>query len=137
MSGKDSVKRVADSLEKIVEVIQDPIAYYERIRKEYEEYLKETEVQIQAPAPLEQVKVEVTLSPQERQAILDATMKEIEEQMTELRSMFVDALSELPPSQLKKIGEHLKTGRKFKLRRRRDCLTLDFGKDDEEYWLHI
>ena len=53
------------------------------------------------------------------------------------RGFIVQALSELPGAELKKIGKHLKEGRKFKLRRRHGRIYLDFGFGDEYFYLRL
>ncbi|GAI76522.1 unnamed protein product, partial [marine sediment metagenome] len=72
-----------------------------------------------------------------RVEIMSKAVGEIEQQFDEFRGFIVQALSELPEEQLKKIGKHLEEGRKFKLRRRHGCIYLDFGFGDEDFYLKL
>lgn len=134
MAEEEQLKRIADSLEKISSIYDDPGAFMQRAYQQLVSTLG-TVVLPQLPAAIS--RVEVTLDSKEKEEIIRAATSEIEKQLGEFRVFVAQSLSELPESQLKRIGEHLKEGRKFKLRRRGGCIHLDFGIGDEEFYLKL
>lgn len=149
MATEKQLKRIADSMEKMTQFFDDPKPFMEKLAKGTYDALAAVNV----PVPhLPQVEggigtevraptitsVQVSLSKEERKAICEQAFTEIESQMTEFRGFIAQSLSELPDFQLKRLGELLAKGEKFKIRRRRgDCVTLDFGHGDDEFWLTI
>jgi len=136
MSQEEQLKRIADALEKVTDIYEHPEAYLERISQGVSQALGIAQAAIPSlPAAVQ--RVEITLSPEERAEIMSKAVSEIEQQFDEVRGFIVQALSELPEEQLKKIGKHLKEGRGFKLRRRLGCIYLDFGFGDEDFHLKL
>ncbi|MBA7653927.1 hypothetical protein ES703_61792 [subsurface metagenome] len=145
MSQEKELKRIADAFEKIAKIYEDPTAYLENLSQQISGAV--SRVQIPAPRPAEMgagpalpvsvTGVELKLSEEERKAICERAMADIEEQMTEFKGFIGQALSELPAGELKRIGELIKKGEKFKLRRRHGCIYLDFGHGDDDFHLRI
>ncbi len=144
MSQEKELKRIADAFEKIAKIYEDPTAYLESLSQGINQAV--SRVQIPAPRPVEGAGpalpvsvtgVELKLSEEERKAICERAMADIEEQMTEFKGFIGQALSELPAGELKRIGELIKKGEKFKLRRRHGCIYLDFGHGDDDFHLRI
>ena len=138
MSQEKELKRIADAFEKIVRVYEDPSAYMGQISQSVQQALSDTQVQLPAVEGAPQVTaIEVKLSPEQKEEICKKAMADFEEQMDEFKGFIGQALSELPESTLKRIGEHLAKGEKFKLRRRQGCIYLDFGYGDEDFYLRM
>lgn len=141
MSQEEDLKRIADAFEKIVAIYEHPEEYIQRIGQQVTQTLQGTAAQM-APLPAQVgaavvSEVAVTLAPEERKAICERAMADIEEQMTEFKGFIGQALSELPEGALKRIGELLKKGEKFKIRRRHGCIYLDFGHGDDDFYLKM
>lgn len=69
--------------------------------------------------------------------ICEKAMDDIESQMDEFKGFISQSLSELSEEQLKRIGDLMAKGEKFKLRRRKGCVYLDFGHGDEDFYLRM
>lgn len=150
MSQEKELKRIADAFEKILKIYEDPAAYIESVGRQVSQVMSGVGAQIPAP-PATQISavgaggppgvavtsVEVKLSEEERKAICEKAMADIEEQMTEFKGFISQALSELPEENLKRIGELMKSGKKFKLRRRHGCVYMDFGEGDDDFYLRM
>lgn len=136
MPQEKELKRVADALERIVHFYEHP---EELITQVYQETSRALSGISQAlpQLPSQVSKVEVTLSPEAKEEICKRAMADFEEQMAEFRGFIAQSLAELPEATLKRIGEHLKEGRKFKLRRKHGCIYLDFGFGDEDFYLRL
>ncbi|GAI65960.1 unnamed protein product [marine sediment metagenome] len=149
MSQEEQLKRIADSLEKVVKVYDDPQAFMEQVAQQTRDILAGTSIPLpvtpvegvsQAPqiaAGPQVAAIEVRLSPEEREEIVQKAMADFSEQMSEFKGFIGQALSELPERTLKRIGDLMKKGEKFKLRRRHGCIYLDFGHGDDDFWLRI
>ena len=141
MSQEKELKRIADAFEKVIDFYENPQAWMERISQGLSQVVGGIMPQIAAPpvegAPVAVSRVEVTIAPEEKEAILKQAMADIEEQMTEFKGFIGQALSELPEGQLKRMGELIKKGEKFKLRRRHGCIYLDFGHGDDDFYLRM
>lgn len=150
MSQEKELKRIADAFEKIIKIYEDPAAYIESVGRQVSQVMSGVGAQVPAPAPrpiaggtrvalpgAQVTSVEVKLSEEERKAICDQAMADIESQMTEFKGFISQALSELPEENLKRIGELMKKGEKFKLRRRHGCVYLDFGQGDDDFYLRM
>lgn len=143
MSQEEQLKRIADAFEKIVRVYENPAAYMGQVSRSIQQILSGTQVQLPAlPVEGEAVApqvtaIEVRLSPEQKDEICKKAMADIEEQMSEFKGFIGQALSELPEEQLKRIGELMKKGEKFKLRRRHGCIYLDFGHGDDDFYLRV
>lgn len=150
MSQEKELKRIADAFEKILKIYYNPTEYLESLIGQIGGAM--SQLNIPAPAaPTQQIgvgpaapgpgvavtAVEIRLSEEERKAICKQAMADIEGQMTEFKGFIGQALSELPEGQLKRIGELMKKGEKFKLRRRHGCVYLDFGQGDDDFYLRI
>lgn len=149
MATEKQLKRIADSLEKMTQFWDDPKPFLEKLAKGTYDAMAAVNLSVPAPpavvggvgtevrAPII-TSVQVSLSKEERKAICEQAFTEIESQMTEFRGFIAQSLSDLPDFQLKRLGELLAKGEKFKIRRRRgDCVTLDFGHGDDEFYLTI
>lgn len=144
MSEEHELKRIADSLKRIVHIYEHPEELVGKLYKNLSQTLSDVQAAMPAlpttvgPVMIGTARVEVVLPPEEKEKIIKALMGEIEGQLEDFRGFIAEALSELPEKQLKKIADHLKAGRKFKLRRRPpDCISLDFGYGDEEFQLRL
>lgn len=142
MSQEKQLKRIADSLEKVAKIYDDPHAYMEQLARQAQEILAGTNVTLptvpgEAGGGPVVTAIEVRLSPEEREEITQKAMADISEQMSEFKGFIGQALSELPEGTLKRIGDLMKKGEKFKLRRRHGCIYLDFGHGDDDFWLRI
>lgn len=136
MTQEKQLKRIADAIEKVMEIYEHPEAFMQRLSQGVGEALGS--VQAAMPAlPQAVSRVEISLEPQEKEEIINNVKAEIEQQLDEFRGFIAQSLSELPEAQLKTIGKHLKEGRKFKLRRRHGCIWLDFGYGDEDFYLRL
>lgn len=150
MSQEKELKRIADAFEKILKIYEDPEAYLEGLTQRIGDTMQRLNItppQLpiqgqpveggQAVAQITGAKVEVLLSAEERKAICEQAMADIEAQMTEFKGFIGQALSELPEGQLKRLGELMKKGEKFKLRRRHGCIYMDFGHGDDDFYLRM
>ena len=149
MSQEKELKRIADAFEKIAKIYDDPTAYLESLSQQISGAVSRVMPAI-APTPVQAVEggvplppgamitgVAVSLSEEERKAICERAMADIEEQMSEFKGFIGQALSELPEGTLKRMGELMKKGEKFKIRRRHGCVYLDFGHDDDDFYLRM
>ena len=141
MSQEKELKRIADALEKVIGFYENPQAWMEQISQGLSQVVSSVSPQIPASpvegAPVAVSRVEVTIASEEKEAILKQATADIEEQMTEFKGFIGQALSELSEGQLKRIGELMKKGEKFKLRRRHGCIYLDFGHGDDDFYLRM
>lgn len=150
MSEEKQLKRIADALEKSNKVFDNPEEFADRLSNVLQNVLS----RVNMPAPVlgapsvaigTQVtpdtvavtSVEVKLSEEERKAICEKAMADIEENMAEFKGFIGQAFSELPEPALKRIGELMEKGEKFKLRRRHGCIYLDFGHGDDDFYLRM
>lgn len=141
MSQKEDLKRIADAFDKIVAMYEHPEQWMQRVGQQVNQVLRDSSAQIPtlpAQAGVATVsEITVTLAAEERKAICEKAMADIEEQMTEFKGFIGQALSELPEASLKRIGELMQKGEKFKVRRRHGCIYLDFGSGDDDFHLNI
>jgi hypothetical protein len=149
MSTEKELKRIADQLEKLTKFYDDPKPFLDKLAKLTYDSVAALNVPVSVAAPTETepgtriagpiiTSIQVSLSKEERAAICNQAFSEIESQMTEFKGFIAQSLTELSDSQLKRLGELLAKGEKFRIRRRRgDCITLDFGHGDDEFWLSI
>lgn len=143
MSQAKELKRIADSLEKLMAIYDDPTAWMERIGRG----VSEAASQLNIPAPIlpdqtvtpgvAVAAIELKLTEEERKAICEQAMADIEAQMEELRGFIAQSLSELGEVSLKRIGDLMAQGKKFKIRRRHGCIYLDFGEGDDDFYLRM
>ena len=150
MSQEEQLKRIADSLQEIASVYADPQAYMQQVAQQAREILAGTNIPLPVAPAVEGVAqapqiaagpqvtaIEVRLSPEEREEITQKAMADFSEQMSEFKGFIGQALSELPERTLKRIGDLMKKGEKFKLRRRHGCIYLDFGHGDDDFYLRM
>lgn len=142
MTEEEQLKRIADSLEKVVRLYEHPEEFMQRFSQGLQDTMGQVQSQLMISAPPSGVSavraITVSIDPKEKEEITKTVMSEIEQQMEEFRGFIAESLAEMPDDKLKKIAEHIKAGRKFKLRRRPpDCITLDFGYGDEEFFLRL
>ena len=145
MSQEKELKRIADSLEKLMKIYEDPTAYLESLTHQIGDTVARTAIPAQQIAAgvgglvpgVAVTAVEIKLSEDERKAICKQAMADFEEQITEFKGFIGQALSELPEGTLKRIGELMKKGEKFKIRRRHGCIYLDFGHGDDDFYLRM
>ncbi len=150
MAKNDQLKRIADALEKNNKFFDNPEEIVDRLVGALQSSLARVSVPVvtsvppaveggtpaHATTPLI-TGVEVKLSEEERKAICDQALADVVEQMDEFKGFIGQALSELPAPTLKRIGELMKKGEKFKLRRRHGCIYLDFGKGDDDFYIRM
>lgn len=136
MSQEKELKRIADALEKVALIYTDPQAFMEQVGSATRDILAGTNIPLPAAGP-QVTAIEVRLSPEEREQICQLAMADIEEQMTEFKGFISQALSELPEPRLKRLGELIEKGEKFKLRRRHGCIYMDFGHGDDDFYLRM
>lgn len=138
---KESLKRIADSLEKIVRAQEHPEEMMKKMMEGVTPVIQDAisrrvvAPQLRLPDGTEEVTIR--LSDDEKENIKSMVMGEFEQQLGEFRGFVADSLSELPEEQLHRVGEHLKKGEKFRFRRRDGCVHLDFGYGDEEFYLKL
>jgi len=143
MSTEKELKRIADYLEKLMKIYEDPSAYLQGLTQQIGGTLSQLNIAAPAgpggaPVPgVAMATVEVRLSEDERKAICEKAMADFDEQITEFKGFIGQALSELPEGTLKRIGELMKKGEKFKIRRRHGCIYLDFGHGDDDFYLRM
>jgi len=143
MSQEKELKRIADALEKVALIYTDPQAFMEQVGLATRNILAGTNVAlpvlpaVEGVAQAQVTAIEVRLSPEEREQICQIAMADIEEQMTEFKGFIGQALSELPEETLKRMGELIKKGEKFKLRRRHGCIYMDFGHGDDDFYMKM
>lgn len=78
------------------------------------------------------------LSKRKVKKAVELVTQAVTERMGEIEKHVQEALADLPPHTITKIAERIKAGEPFVVRRRRpDCITLDFGYGDEEYYLGL
>lgn len=143
---KEALDRIANSLEKMVGFYEHPEQMIQNMMPAIRDAVNvRSEATLPgAVAPLrelpentEGVTLTVRLSEEEKSEITNMVIAEFEQQADAFKGFIADSLSELPEKQLKRIGEHLKKGEQFKLRRRAGCVHLDFGYADEEFYLKL
>jgi len=135
---KEALSRIADSLEKLVKFYEHPEELFQRMMPAIQDAVNVRAQVVQVPAlPEGAEEVTIRLSNEEKEKITGMVMTEFERQAEDFKVFIADALREMPEKQLKQIGEHLMKGEKFKLRRRKSCLYLDFGYADEEFFVRL
>jgi len=138
---KEALNRIADSLEKMVRAQEHPEEMMKRMMEGLAPIIQEAvgirAIPQQLIFPEGTEEVTIRLSDAEKESIKNMVVGEFEQQAEEFKGFIADSLSELSEKQLKRIGEHLKKGEKFRFRRRDGCVHLDFGYGDEEFYLKL
>lgn len=137
---KEALNRIADSLEKISKMYDHPEEIMKNMMEGVTPMIQEVisrRVVPQVRLPEGTEEVIIRLSDDEKESIKNMVVSEFEKQADEFKGFIAESLSELPEEQLKRIGEHIKKGEKFRFRRRDGCIHLDYGYGDEEFYLKL
>ena len=137
---EEALNRIANSLEKISRMYDHPEELMNKMMEGMTPLVQEAigcRVVPQLRLPEGTEEVIIRLSDDEKEAIKNMVVNEFEKQAEEFKGFIGESLSELPEEQLKRIGEHLKKGEKFKFRRRKGCIHLDYGYGEEEFYLKL
>jgi len=87
---------------------------------------------ISLPQSIQSISVQITLSEDEREIMINKIHESIKPQLAEFAGFVENALKDMPPHRLKKISDQIDQGNPPKLERRKGCVFITAG-DEESY----
>jgi len=140
MKDKETIEKLATAMEKLadnLEKFQDPVVW-QKVLNDAVEVMPALRGAIPIPIPgvvgaaipFRIEGVSITLSDEEREKLVERVHAAIQPQLTNFNTFVKEALRDMPPGRLERIGKEIDAGKPPSLKQRHGCIFVEVGDVD-------